>query len=467
VKTVRTLLLTLILSGFPAVRSGATVYQSDGSAASVQGLHNWALNGDTITLPAGTFTWSTPVTISKAITLQGSGIGRTVIMDGVQRWQFLTWSLVAGKASRMTGIEFRNGGRIATAAAPGGVIHVTGSNTNGSTFRMDHCKWNNLNGSLGTETVIGVLDHNEFIFAGRTLIYNHSSNWNGGSWGDGSWAAAADFGSSQFLFFEDNIFTKQPGDHYAIIDGSAGARWVFRYNIVTRGWLEAHGTESGGRKRGVRAIEIYNNTFRANNTNGILANIRSGTAVIHDNQVTGYTTNAGFYLRCHRMAFGFFPWGGADGTNQWDVNQPGGPFFTGTASGSSNLTVTISPNPNWSANQWVGYSVKRTTNLANASGPGFSEIRSNTANTLTLLRMATRYKFGKSIKLWINRGAAVPYCRQTGTIKSRSRAIPGITHAKAERTLILVRPMESSDKTSTFLMTRSRRDTRRIFIRIP
>jgi hypothetical protein len=48
------------------------------SAASVQGLHNAAVNGDTITLPAGTFTWSTPVAISKAINLRGQGSGRII-----------------------------------------------------------------------------------------------------------------------------------------------------------------------------------------------------------------------------------------------------------------------------------------------------------------------------------------------------------------------------------------------------
>jgi len=69
---------TLILSGLFAVRCWATVYQSNGSAASVQGLHNAVLNGDTIMLPAGTFTWTTPVTISKAIKLQGAGSGRII-----------------------------------------------------------------------------------------------------------------------------------------------------------------------------------------------------------------------------------------------------------------------------------------------------------------------------------------------------------------------------------------------------
>jgi hypothetical protein len=82
VKRIGTLFFTLSalggLSGLSAPLSGATICHSDGSAANVQALHNAASSGDTITLPAGTFTWSTPVTISKAIRLQGAGSGRII-----------------------------------------------------------------------------------------------------------------------------------------------------------------------------------------------------------------------------------------------------------------------------------------------------------------------------------------------------------------------------------------------------
>jgi hypothetical protein len=123
-KRAGTLLLTLILNGFSALRRGATVYQSDGSAASVQGLHNAIQNGDTITLPAGTFTWTTRVNFSKAITLQG--IGATIIRDAVQNGQLISINLVAGRLTRLTGIEFQDGGR---ASYFTGVVTV-GSNTN-------------------------------------------------------------------------------------------------------------------------------------------------------------------------------------------------------------------------------------------------------------------------------------------------------------------------------------------------
>ncbi|PYK17563.1 MAG: hypothetical protein DME55_09620 [Verrucomicrobia bacterium] len=107
------LLFIFILSGFSGPRCGATVYHSNGTAESVRFFHdNQAQNGDTITLPAGTFIWTTGIVISKAITLQGAGVGSTIIRDGVQSAQLIRWSLPAGVSSRLTGIEFQAGGRI-------------------------------------------------------------------------------------------------------------------------------------------------------------------------------------------------------------------------------------------------------------------------------------------------------------------------------------------------------------------
>jgi hypothetical protein len=79
VKTLGILLFSVALSSLLPRQGSATVYNSNGSAADVQNIHNTlAHNGDTITLPSGQFTWSTPVTISKAIKLEGAGAGRII-----------------------------------------------------------------------------------------------------------------------------------------------------------------------------------------------------------------------------------------------------------------------------------------------------------------------------------------------------------------------------------------------------
>jgi hypothetical protein len=362
-----------------AIRQAASVSVTDVISAIAS-----ASDGDTVVVPAGTATWTSKLTITKAVTLQGSGIGRTIIRDGVQTGQFLSFSLVAGKASRLTGIEFQDGGRITFASPPGGVIKITGLNTNGSSFRMDHCKLVQLNGVYSTETVIGVLDHNDII-SSTAFFYIYGTHWDGdtGRRGDKSWAAPTNFGSSQFLFFEDNTFMGGSSFMRAMTDSFNGGRFVIRHNTITNATIENHGADTG-QHQGGRAIEVYNNNFVGTNINNKVGYARSAIILFHDNIISGYRTDATFSLHCFRMFHSFNIWGGADGTNPWDVNAPGGPFFTGTASGpSSGLTVTVSGNPNWRANQWVGYSVKRTTNLGGAGGDNFSVIASNTANTLT------------------------------------------------------------------------------------
>ena len=89
-----TAFVILILSGFSAL---AKVYDSNGSVANVQALHAAAHDGDTITLPAGTFSWTSRLNITKGITLQGAttidGAGTdnptiddaTIIQDDIPR----------------------------------------------------------------------------------------------------------------------------------------------------------------------------------------------------------------------------------------------------------------------------------------------------------------------------------------------------------------------------------------------
>ncbi len=318
----RSAIVIWIWSGFSAL---GTVYHSDGSAASVQGLHDQVLNGDTITIPAGTFNWTTKVTISKSITLQGAGVGNTIIKDAVNGTQLIQVGLVANNLTRITGIEFQDGGAHHD-AAPNGAFHVNGSNTNGSTFRMDHCYWNNINGSLVFDTVLGVVDHTTFYCArpGYIMFYVYGSNWNGqGPYGDGSWHDPANFGSSQFIFFEDNTFTFNVGGLGTISDAYAGARFVVRYNAIHDGVLNNHGTESSGRIRGGRAYEAYNNTYAGSGWNKFLTGCRSGSMLFHDNTISGYWgSNAQAGLGNYRTHMTFVPFGGADGANPWDVNEP-------------------------------------------------------------------------------------------------------------------------------------------------
>src|SRR6266480_869956 len=133
-----TLLFTLILSGFSAPRCGATVYQSNGSVANVQALHNAALDGDTIKIPAGTFSWTSRLNITKGITLQGATtiVGTTwspavtdttIIQDNTPRSGpragIISAQLNANQSFRLTGITFTHGAT--TAYGQDGAVRVS------------------------------------------------------------------------------------------------------------------------------------------------------------------------------------------------------------------------------------------------------------------------------------------------------------------------------------------------------
>jgi hypothetical protein len=366
-----------------APRSGATTYHSDGSAANVQGLHNQALNGDTITLPGGTFTWSTSVRISKAITLQGQGIGSTVIRDAVQTGPLMSWTLVANQASRMTGMEFRQGGR--ATGASNGVIAINGEAYDDRTMRIDHCTFDHLNGvNVVTRDVLGVIDHNIVRASGQEFIQVWHANWGGRTFGDGSWIDTNHFGSSQFTFIEDNQFVYDPD--YVAIDAYAGGRYVARYNTFIRCSHGGHGTESSRRQRSMRAVESYNNTFIGNGNNGTIVNCRGGVIIIHDNRVINGSQglSRGFKLACYRTFWNFNVWEQANGWSVWDVNQSGGPFYSGTAIGGGEArTVTVSGGP-WTPGHWIGYSITKTSNIM-GSEQTTSLITANTSNTIAYL----------------------------------------------------------------------------------
>src|SRR5438067_2013866 len=187
--------LILTASGLAAT----TINAKSASPSDVAAAITSAADGDTVTIPSGEASWTRTLQIKKGITIQGAGVGATIIKDSVQSGQLIRWTLAPGYPSRLTGIEFQDGGRVNTIDAPGGVLHVDGSNTNGSTFRFDHCKWNNLNGSTVFDTVIGVIDHNTFVLDRfGCAIYPYGSHWDGQDYGDGSWRAPTNYGSSQF-----------------------------------------------------------------------------------------------------------------------------------------------------------------------------------------------------------------------------------------------------------------------------
>lgn len=350
-------------------------------------------NGDIVSIPAGTCTWTTQIKISKGITIQGAGEGQTIIIDdtpkGNSTCQGVESAISGGAAApallRITNLTMQ-GGSPPQHICGGGMLNLYGS------FRVDHVAIANIQSSgIQADGVQGLIDHCTFSGNSKQAIRASAWSYNGGDgYGDGSWAAPTDWGSSKFLFIEDNDFsglTNEVG--VGDIDEYNGARVVFRHNTGVD-YFGVHGTETSGRERSARANEIYDNTFVASGSNEPFAIfLRGGTALIWGNS---FNSNGSYFYKYstalvqlinYRDMDKYAPWGvngavgACDGTSPFDVND-GVTYATGTFNGTSGTAnVLTDTTKDWRTNQWVGYSIINLTQ-------GWSSvIVSNTSTTIT------------------------------------------------------------------------------------
>lgn len=320
------LLTVFCLLVFVNRASAATINADSPSRDDVATAVTASSNDDTVAIPAGTATWTSSLTISKGITLQGAGVGQTIIKDGIAgSTPFLVWDMPSSLTCRLAHITFTNGGR--TDQAFSGNIQINGQTATNNTARMvvELCEFRELFGvAIQAVNVIGVFSSNRYSGVPTSRFVNvFNLGWDGGVYGDRSYTDVNRFGTELFLFIEGNTFS-YPIDNYAFSDSWMGSRYVVRYNSFTNGWVEAHGTDSGNRYRGTRAVEAYMNVFTGNDSGAYVMNFRSGVVLCWSNTASGYTASPRFELAAYRVNEGtWVPWGQADGSNQWDTNNTG------------------------------------------------------------------------------------------------------------------------------------------------
>src|SRR5204863_2646450 len=329
------LLAALFLGIAFAPHSGATVYQSDGSDANVQAIHDTnAHDGDTITLPAGTFIWTAGVNLTKGITVSGqttmTGAGtasctandQTIIIDEKLRTtpgSLFKATIPAGKSFRLTGITFRRG-TVNIVGGDGG-IRVNSSGGLVQSARIDHCHFDHLAWEAMLQVsgwTYGVDDHNLFEQANHSHTFTNGGT-NGHTDGNGAWADFPYYGSDKFWFMEDNTIKGTGGNQVSGgIDCSSGGRYVARHNYWQNAEPNGHGTE-GWPVRGMRTVQVYNNTFFWAIQFG--GSQRSGTSIWHDNtwlglnSQSGHHTSLSYYREYAAIGNDLTAWGFADGEN--------------------------------------------------------------------------------------------------------------------------------------------------------
>jgi hypothetical protein len=331
---------------------GATINAATCEQTAVSDAVNSASDGDTIVVPAGQCTWTTNLTITnKILTIQGAGIDQTTIVDGLSKDLFpnipqvLTYNTKAGGLSRITGFTFQGG----TLADPynKGMVAISAP-PSAASWRFDHNRF------VATMTYglsvwgpgYGVVDHNVFDLSDWLYgIYSFDDGY-----GDASWASPSALGTGNAIYIEDNVF-RAPSLSVAH-DGWSGSRVVFRNNQLTNTIWANHGTESGGRWRGQRSFEVYNNTITHTGPGySTVVGIRSGVGVVFNNTVTFNPAN-GFIgtsavAQNFRSATAYAPWGMCDGSSPWDGNQgaSGYPCLDQVGRGQSTLISGDTPSP--------------------------------------------------------------------------------------------------------------------------
>lgn len=344
-KTIRLILFLLL-----AVASArATTYVSDGAQSGASGVNTLiagASPGDTITIPAGSFTWGTAglvTSVNKAITLVGAGVGLTTIVLAD------------------TGPTYGNGGVISISAdATVGGFRMNGSNSANVTGII--CSTTNswLIDSVdyhgGSAEAYFVLANSYGVIANCTIAAGSTSEVIYSRGPSNSWQTATSFGTANAVVIEDCTFNNTNG---YVCDFNSNARGTVRFcTITTNAKVDGHGLASNTPARGVRQMEVYYNNWTATSGFVVNAEFRGGAFLFFKNSTAntegGWAFVTEYAYQNQWQNFGQ-PMSSVSVANPTTITTPGrhgytnGQFasavnFSATPNFASTYTVTVTGN---------------------------------------------------------------------------------------------------------------------------
>jgi hypothetical protein len=257
------LLCLLPFSAMAFTQSGST-FATNGSQSDVQAAINAAPPGSTVTIPSGSFTWSSRVLMTGALHLQGAGASSTTVICGVSDALDVTAS--SKGHSEISGITFRegsfavdyrglvvvNGGSIGQPANPNGVV-LFHDNTLSVTQNGEDCLLWTTNGGVIWNCTFSSNDNDNV----GVYLKNAAGNTQPGDpWQSPSTIGAADATGLANTYIESCTFTDM---FLQAINVDDNARAVIRHNTFNNSAIGSHGQETS--PWGVRHFEIYGNTF--------------------------------------------------------------------------------------------------------------------------------------------------------------------------------------------------------------
>jgi len=341
-----------------------------------------ATNGDLVLIPPGTEVWTQTLFLN-GVSLRGCGTNQTIIVDGVPATEnygtIINMSAGTNTLTELSNFQIVSCTSNFFANYEGEVV---ASGTPATPWRIDHMLFNSLYGkNIATYgTAPSVIDHNVFLTC-NVGIWTADG---GDQYASYSLPATYGLGSSNELYIEDNCFTNIIGVPMQVIDGCGGARTVFRYNTVWNDMCGNHGTETGGALRSQRSMEIYGNTFNfcpgianVNYAYFTMCMFRGGSALVYSNTANGFRSLIDIcnYRYTDSFSGKYYPYGGANGLNPWDSNNPA-LLLSGHHTGTNGAPFLQVAGANWTVNQWVGCT------LNNTNSGLFSEVGTNSADTM-------------------------------------------------------------------------------------
>jgi len=307
----------VLLSGLlgATAASAATRQAASCSANDVMTAISAASPGDTVTVPAGTCSWSGSNISISGISLMGGGksTSGTVITAGT-----VTMTKYASQVTRLSGFRFTGSdSHVSVAGSPSARAFIIDNNYFAMISDVPDPIVIGVNG--------GLLHHNDFEIpngGGNADVFGIRTNEN--------WSSPVTFGTADTqgpqggernIYFEDNTFTNI---WETAPDGDVGARIAIRHNTYLDSSIVFHASapaDSGAlTDGGTRQFEIYNNTFsRVSNqsainkwiwvrgSSGVIANNAMDRASSPDNSTYPNKTDISLTLVCDQTGYTTYP----------------------------------------------------------------------------------------------------------------------------------------------------------------
>ena len=306
----------------------AIINASSCSSAHIQAAINSASSGDTVSVPAGTCTWTSGVTIPDGKTIHvvgaGNGVDGTVI-------KYSTGGTINGNSQGYTISNFRflvkSGctNNCITARNIGWRIH---DNYFGHETPEEGDNWAIMPHGSGDGVTgrhpQGLIDNNTFANM-KIVVYGESNSSFLGQctiWSQDNEFGGDATGGAHTVYVENNDFSDRV--HGNIMDANNGGKYVFRYNTCSGASPEimTHSLQKD-QERGTKSFEIYGNTITLTAYRYCIMFLRGGTGFVWGNTVTGSTDGIALdNVRSYSDEAGG-DCGRCNGTSDWDENTPG------------------------------------------------------------------------------------------------------------------------------------------------